>query len=80
MKTRLLKKLRRVGRKQISIHSITTGSSVGMSYGYSDDAYSDLYVLGDTEKSIKNRAMRIYLKSNIEQIRKKYAKYRRVAA
>ena len=56
MKTKLLKKLRAIGREQITIYSVTTTTSLrgeyitGMSYGYNDDAYKGLFTFGDTEE------------------------------
>lgn len=75
--------LRAQGRCQISIHSVTTitywrGELVsGMSYGYSNDAYRGLFALGDTEKEVRDKAMRIYMRQNIEYFREKYKKYSR---
>lgn len=83
MKTRLLKKLRAQGRCQISIHSVTTTMTwrgvviTGMSYGYSDDAYRGLFALGDTGEEVRDKAMRIYMRQNIEYFREKYKKYSR---
>lgn len=83
MKTKLLKMLRAQGRCQISIHSVTTTTTwrgefiTGMSYGYSNDAYANLFTIGDTEGDVRDKAMRIYLHQNIEYFRKKYKKYSR---
>lgn len=79
MKTRLLKKLRYIGREQVHILSITKedGVSVGMTYSYNEKFYSDLFYMGDTEDDVKERAMKIYLKNNIDNIREKYKKYTR---
>lgn len=83
MKTKLLKMLRAQGRCQISIHSVTTTTSwrgefvTGMSYGYSNDAYRGLFSLGDTEEEVRDKAMRIYMRQNIEYFREKYKKYSR---
>lgn len=48
-----------------------------MSYGYSNDAYSNLFTLGDTEEDVRDKAMRIYMRQNIEYFREKYKKYSR---
>ena len=83
MKTKLLKKLRAQGRCQISIHSVTTTTTwrgelvTGMSYGYSNNAYRGLFALGDTEEEVRDKAMRIYMRENIEHFREKYKKYSR---
>ena len=83
MKTKLLKKLRAQGRCQISIYSVTTTTSwrgvlvTGMRYGYSNDAYRGLFTLGDTEEEVRDKAMRIYMRQNIEYFREKYKKYSR---
>lgn len=83
MKTKLLKKLRAQGRCQITIYSVTTTTTwrgefiTGMSYGYSDDAYRGLFSLGDTEEDVRDKAMRIYMRQNIEYFREKYKKYSR---
>lgn len=83
MKTKLLKKLREVGRSQINIYSVTRTTTwrgeyiTGMSYGYNDDAYKGLFTFGDTEDEVRNRAMKIYFENNMEYIRHKYRKYSR---
>ena len=77
MKSKLLLKLRKIGRDQVSIYSVTSGTTVGMSYGYNDDAYADVYHYGDTREDVKNRAARIYLRMNLEDIRKRYKRYSR---
>lgn len=83
MKAKLLKMLRAQGRCQISIHSVTTTTSwrgefiTGMSYGYSNDAYRDLFALGDTKEEVRDKAMRIYMRQNIEHFREKYKRYSR---
>jgi len=79
MKVKLLKRLRRIGRSMVTIHSITTtGNTItGMSYGYDYDEYSGLFSYGDTEEEVKEKACNIYLQTNIESIRKKYRKYSR---
>lgn len=83
MKTKLLKILRAQGRCQISIHSVTTTTTwrgelvSGMSYGYSNDAYRGLFALGNTEEDVRDKAMRIYMRQNIEYFREKYKKYSR---
>lgn len=77
MKSKLLLKLREIGRDQVHVYSVTSGSEVGISYGYSNEAYAHIYRYGDTREDVKNRAARIYLRMNIEEIRKKYVKYSR---
>ena len=78
MKIKLLRRLRAIGREQITIYSVTTTTSLrgefvtGMSYGYNDDAYKGLFTFGDTKEEIRDRAMRIYFEKNMEYIRYKY--------
>lgn len=77
MKTKLLRKLRQQGRNQITIHSVTTTNGVvnGMSIGYSDDKYSELFWYGNTKEEVLKKAENIYLHDNIDAIRKRYKKY-----
>ena len=83
MKTKLLKKLRTIGRNQINVYSVTRTTSwrgefiTGMRYGYHDDAYSGLFSFGNTEEDVRNKAMKIYFDNNMEWIREKYKKYSR---
>ena len=77
MKVKLLKILRKIGRNKIKIYSFTTtnGTVTGMKIGYDEDEYRGLFSFGDTEAVVKEKACKIYLETNIESIRKKYAKY-----
>jgi len=77
MKSKLLKKIRSIGRGMININSVTysDGISVGMSYGYDSKEYSGLFEMGDSEEIVKEKACRVYLESNINCIRNKYKKY-----
>ena len=77
MKVKLLKILRKIGRNKIKIYSFTTtnGTVTGMKIGYDEDEYRGLFSFGDTEAVVKEKACQIYLQTNIESIRKKYAKY-----
>ena len=63
MKVKLLKKLRRIGRNQITIYSITKEDNivVGMSIGYNSDDYKGLFVFGDTEEEVYKKAEKIYI-------------------
>ena len=72
MKSKLLKKLRRRGRNQITIHSITKtdGCITGMSYGFDEDEYRGLFDFGDTEEEVKNKAARIYIEGYLKDKRK----------
>ena len=72
MKCKLLKKLRRRGRSQITIHSITRtdGFISGMSYGFDGDEYRGLFDFGDTEEEVKNKASRIYIEAYLKNKRK----------
>jgi len=76
MKIKLLRKLRKIGRNKITIHSITTtdGCTTGLSYGYSGSEYKNLFNFGDTKEEIYRKAERIYINTNIDKIRKKYKK------
>ena len=74
MKAKLLKKLRNRGRSMIYIYSVTrSGDTVtGMKYGYDFPEYRGLFFFGNTEHDVREKAARIYIKTNIESIRKKY--------
>ena len=79
MKVKLLKRLRQIGRGKVNVYSVTTtnGTVTGMKIGYDEDEYKGIFSFGDTEEDVKEKACKIYLQTNIEAIRKKYAKYRR---
>jgi hypothetical protein len=83
MKAKLLKKLREIGRSQITIQSVTTTTAWGeefatsMSYSYNDDDYRGLFYFGDTVDEVRDRAMKIYFQKNMDSIREKYKKYSR---
>ena len=74
MKAKLLKKLRKRGRKQITIYSITKENRgfgdvvVGMSIGYNDDKYSGL---GNcmSEKEALKEAERIYIEEYLKKVK-----------
>jgi hypothetical protein len=68
MKCRLLKRLRRRGRNQITIHSVSKsdGFVTGMSYGFDEDEYGSLFDIGDTAEEVKNKAARIYIEKYLE--------------
>ena len=72
MKVRLLKRLRRKGRRQITIYSVTTTNEVttGMSYRYSDDRYRGLFNMGDSEEDVYKKAERIYIEDYIKKQKK----------
>jgi hypothetical protein len=80
MKVKLLKRLRQIGRSKVNIYSVTrtNGTVTGMKIGYDEDEYRGLFSFGDTEADVKEKACKIYLQTNIESIRKKYSKYRKV--
>lgn len=83
MKSKLLKKLRAEGRCQINIYSVTRTTTwrgeyvTGMSYGYDDSDYKGLFDFGDSEDDVRDKAMKIYFRKNMEYIRHKYRKYSR---
>lgn len=68
MKTKLLKKLRKKGRSQVFVSSITrtNGIITGMSIQYEDEKYGDLLDTCNTEEDIKNEAARIYIADYIQ--------------
>lgn len=76
MKTKLLKKLRKLGRNTINIHSVTTtnGTPTGMGYSYNGD-YENVFNYGDTKEDVLKKVEKIYLIKNIVYIRRKYRKY-----
>jgi len=76
MKTKLLRRLRSIGRDQVTVYSITktNGYITGMQYGHPGEGYRDLFDMGTTEEELKEKACRIYLNQNIESIRKRYKK------
>ena len=67
MKVKLLKKLRKRGRKRITIYSVTKTNGVvtGMKIGYSEKEYSGVFDLGDTEEEVLKKAENIYIKKYI---------------
>ena len=73
MKVKLLKKLRRRGKDQVHIHSVTkqNGIVIGMKIGYSDDIYSDLFGFGDTKEEVLKKAETIYIEKYISDTRGK---------
>ncbi len=77
MKVKLLKRLRREGRNQITILSITNtdGISTGMSYSFNDLDYSGLFSFGDTEEDVINKAVKIYIEKQIKILRNKKIKF-----
>ena len=79
MKVKLLKRLRRIGRDQIQILSVTTtgGCTTGMSYSHPGEGYRELFSFGDTKEEVIERACKIYMNLNMSDIRKKYKKYSR---
>lgn len=83
MKVKLLKKLRDIGRNRISIHSVTRTTTwrgeyvSGMSIGYSLPQYAHIWDFGMTEEDVHNKAMRIFLRTEMDWVREKYKKYTR---
>jgi len=68
MKIKLLKKLRRRGRNQIHILSVTksAGTVIGMKIEYSDDIYSNLFYFSATEEQVLKKAETIYIEKYIK--------------
>lgn len=79
MKVKLLKRIRAIGRNQVTLYSITTsrGCVTGMSYGYNGDDYSGLFDFDNTFEEVQEKALNIYIDKNIDYYRKKYKKYTR---
>ena len=79
MKVKLLKRIRAIGRNQVTLCSITTslGYVTEMSYGYNDDDYSGLFNFNNTFEEVQEKALNIYIDKNIDYYRKKYKKYTR---
>jgi len=79
MKAKLLRRLRRYAREEVTIYSITKSEGIvtGMHYGYNSAPYRDLFQLGDTEEDVMRKAFYIYIKENIQMLRKRYKKYSR---
>lgn len=63
MKVKLLRKLRKEGRNQIHVYSVTRSRNIviGMSYGFNEDKYHGLFNLGDTEDEVLEKAAKIYI-------------------
>lgn len=66
MKTKLLKKLRYIGRNRVSIYSVTRTTTwrgefvSGMSIGYSFPQYAHIWDFGMTEEDVRKKAMKIF--------------------
>lgn len=71
MKVKLLKKLRRRGRQQITVYSITKegGTVTGMGIGYNEQEYSGLFEFGDTEEDVLKKAERIYIEDYLQKLK-----------
>ena len=72
MRIRLLKRLRREGRNQITIYSVkrdADGTVIGMSYGHSSDEYARLWFFAMTPDELLDRAMRIYMTHRIVELK-----------
>lgn len=67
MKVKLLRKLRKEGRNQIHVYSVTRSRNIltGMSYGFNEDKYRGLFNLGDTEEEVLEKATKIYINDYI---------------
>ena len=82
MRVKLLKKLRRRGRDKVNVYSVTVQKSIsfpegavsGMSIGYSEDCYSNLFNFGDTEEDIKRKASHVFMEKEIKRIKDKQIK------
>lgn len=83
MKTKLLKKLRYIGRNRVTIISVTRTTNqrgefvTGMSISYSFPQYAGIWDFGMKEEDVYNEAIRIFFQTEMEWVRKKYKKYTR---
>lgn len=83
MKTKLLKKLRAIGRNRVSINSVTWTTTwrgrfvSGMSIGYSFPQYAHIWDFGMTEEDVHEKAMKIFFETEMDWFREKYKKYTR---
>lgn len=83
MKTKLLKKLRNIGRNRVSIISVTRTTNwrgefvTGMSIRYSLPQYANIWDFGMEEEDVHNKAMKIFFQTEMEWVRKNYKKYTR---
>lgn len=83
MKTKLLKKLRNIGRHRVSINSVTRTTTwrgefvTGMSIIYSLSQYSNIWDFGMTEEDVYKKAMEIFFETEMDWVRTKYKKYTR---
>lgn len=83
MKTKLLKKLRAIGRNRVSINSVTRTTTwrgefvTGMSIGYNLPQYAHIWDFGMTEEDVYENAMKIFFETEMDWVRKKYKKYTR---
>ena len=77
MKTKLLRRLRRIGRSQIDIIGVTTtnGTVTGMRIVLNSEEYRGLFDFGNERIDVYRKAERIYITININYIRKRYKKY-----
>ena len=68
MKVKLLKRLRRQGRNQVNIYSVTTTDSIvtAMTIGFSDREYKGLFNFGDTAEEVLKKAETVYIKKYIK--------------
>jgi hypothetical protein len=53
---------------------IRDGVTIGMSYSYTGNKYRGLFSFGDTEAEVREKACAIWLRSNIRDIRRRFAK------
>lgn len=79
MKARLLKKIRKEARNKINIYGVhkSDGKITGMTIGYSDEDYSEIFTYGDTIDNVNIRAAQIYYTNNRKWIMTEFFKYSR---
>jgi hypothetical protein len=73
MKVKLLKRLRKKGRSQINIYSITKSDDyiIGMKIGYDSDSYKQLFELGDDKEDVLKKAEKIYITEYLKKHERK---------
>lgn len=80
MKTKLLKKLRNIGRNRVTIHSVTRTTNwrgefvSGMSIGYNLPQYAHIWDIGMTEEDVYKKAMKIFFDTEMDRVRDEYKK------
>ena len=80
MKVKLLKRLRCEARSRVTIYSVTTEVSrrgkyvTGMSIGYSQPQYANLFSFGMTEEDVKKKAQKIFFETEMGWVKLSWRK------